>query len=166
VDEKTGGNPFFAIQFSRIGRRRGSARVRLRRSRPGGWTSITFAPRATPTTWWISWPESLKRLSATTQDALIQFACLGNVAEIAVLTLVHGETEQMVHGALREAVHAGLVVHLGSAYKFLHDRIQQAAYSLIPEVRRAEVHVRLGRALRSSMTADQFTEHLLRPRIS
>jgi len=47
-----------------------------------------------------------------------------------------------------------------SAYKFLHDRIQQAAYTLIPEEHRAEVHLRIGRVLRSSMTADELAEHL------
>ena len=31
----------------------------------------------------------LKRLPDTTQDALQQLACLGNIAEIATLTLVH-----------------------------------------------------------------------------
>src|ERR1700730_16872890 len=102
----------------------------------------------------------LKRFSAATQEALKELACLGNVAEIATLTLVHGETEEAMHAALWEAVHAGLVFREDSAYKFLHDRIQQAAYTLIPEERRAEVHLRIGRVLRASMTANQLAEHL------
>src|SRR6202022_2224437 len=78
----------------------------------------------------------------------------------ATLALVHGTTEQAMHAALWEAVHAGLVFREDSAYKFLHDRIQQAAYTLIPEEHRAEVHLRIGRALLASMTADGLAEHL------
>src|SRR6267378_679925 len=74
--------------------------------------------------------------------------------------LVHGDTEEATHEALREAVRAGLVVHQGRAYEFLHDRIQQAAYMLVPEDRRAEVHLRIGRVLLASMTADELAEHL------
>ena len=159
VHEKTGGNPFFAIQFFTALADEGL---------------LVFDPVAPAWQWDIDrmratshtdnvvdlMVEKLKRLSATTQEALKQLACLGNVAEIATLTLVHGETEEAMHAALWEAVHAGLVFHLDSAYTFLHDRIQQAAYSLIPEEHRAEVHLRIGRALRSSMTTDWLAEHL------
>src|SRR6476646_9484799 len=93
-------------------------------------------------------------------DTLAHLACLGNVADIATLAMVHGETEEAIHAALWEAVHAGLVLRKDSAYKFLHDRIQQAAYTLIPEERRAEVHLRIARVLLASMTADELAEHL------
>ena len=46
------------------------------------------------------------------------------------------------------------------SYAFLHDRIQEAAYALIPESERAEVHLRIGRALLASLTADGLAEHL------
>jgi PAS domain S-box-containing protein len=159
VQEKTGGNPFFAIQFFTA-----LAEEEL----------LSFDPVAPAWQWDINrirakrytdnvvdlMAGKLKRFAATTQEALKQFACLGNVAEIATLAMVHGETEEAMQAALWEAVHAGLVFREDSAYKFLHDRIQQAAYSLIPEEHRAVVHLRIGRVLLGSMTADELAEHL------
>src|SRR5712692_7782021 len=159
VQEKTGGNPFFAIQFFIALADEGL---------------LAFDPAASAWQWNIdrirakSYTDNvvdlmagkLRRFSSTTQEALKQLACLGNIAPTATLALVHVTTEEAMHAALWEAVHAGLVFHQGSAYKFLHDRIQQAAYSLIPEEQRAEVHLRIGRVLLASMTADELAEHL------
>ncbi|MDB5866399.1 MAG: multi-sensor signal transduction multi-kinase, partial [Betaproteobacteria bacterium] len=159
VHEKTGGNPFFAIQFFTALAEEGLLAFEpvtqtwkwdMNRIRAASYTDNVVELMA----------GKLRRLSASTQEALKQLACLGNIAEIATLTRVHGETAEAMHAALREAVHAGLVCRLESAYKFLHDRIQQAAYSLIPESQRAEFHLRTGRALLADMTADELAEHL------
>jgi PAS domain S-box-containing protein len=159
VQEKTGGNPFFAIQFLTT-----LSEERL----------LAFDPVAAAWQWNIdrirarSYTDNvvdlmagkLKRLSSATQDALKQIACLGNVAPIATLALVLGGTEEATHGALWEAVRAGLVLHQASTIRFLHDRIQQAAYSLIPDEHRAYIHLSIGRALLASMTADDLAEQL------
>ncbi|SEF09802.1 PAS domain S-box-containing protein [Rhizobiales bacterium GAS191] len=159
VHEKTGGNPFFAIQFFTALAEEGllafdpfvpAWQWDMDRIRAKSYTDNVVDLMA----------GKLKRFSATTQDALKQLACLGNVAPTATLALVHGTTEEATHAALWEAVRAGLVVHQDNAYKFLHDRIQQAAYSLIPDEQRAHVHLRIGRVLLASMTADQLAEHL------
>jgi predicted ATPase len=46
------------------------------------------------------------------------------------------------------------------SYAFLHDRIQEAAYALIPESARGQVHLRIGRELLASLTEDGLAEHL------
>jgi predicted ATPase len=159
VHEKTSGNPFFEIQFLTALNEDGllvfdsvapAWRWDIDRIRAKGYTDNVVDLMV----------EKLERLSASTQEALKQLACLGNVADVATLAQVYEQTEEAVHAALWEAVHAGLVLRQESAYTFLHDRIQQAAYSLIPEERRADFHLRIGRVLLTTMTPDQLTEHL------
>ncbi len=159
VQEKTGGNPFFAIQFFIALADEGL---------------LAFDPAARAWQWDMerirakSYTDNvvdlmagkLRRFSATTQEALKQLACLGNVASSATLAVVRGTTEEAIHAALWEAVRAGLVLHQESTLRFLHDRIQQAAYSLIPDEHRADIHLHIGRVLLASMTGDQLTEHL------
>jgi predicted ATPase len=76
------------------------------------------------------------------------------------LGVVFGQSEDEVHAALQEAVRAGLILRLEDSYAFLHDRIQEAAYALIPENERAEVHLRIGRVLLASLTEDRLAEHV------
>jgi len=89
VHEKTGGNPFFAIQFLSalaeeqllvFDRDVAAWNWNLTRIRAKGYTDSVVDLMV----------GKLKRLSDTTQEALEQLACLGNVAEIATLTLIYG----------------------------------------------------------------------------
>jgi len=159
IQEKTGGNPFFVIQFFVALADEGLLAFD-RVASAWQWNIDRIRAKSYADNVVDLMAGKLKRLSATTQEALKQLACLGNVAPIATLALVHGESEAAMHAALWEAVHAGLVVHQDNTCRFLHDRIQQAAYSLIPEAKRAEVHLRIGRVLLASMTADELAEQL------
>jgi predicted ATPase/signal transduction histidine kinase/ActR/RegA family two-component response regulator len=159
VQEKTDGNPFFAIQFLAALAEEGLLAFDPD-TRAWRWDMDRIHARSYSDNVVDLMAGKLKRLPAPTQEALKQFACLGNVAATDMLTRIHGGAEATIHAALWEAVHAGLVFRLDSGYKFLHDRIQQAAYSLIPEERCAEMHLGLGRVLLASMTPDQLPEHL------
>jgi predicted ATPase len=100
----------------------------------------------------------LTRLPAETHTALQQLACLGNVAETKMLAIVLGTSEEDVHAALWEAVRQELIERLAAAYRFTHDRVHEAAYSLIPEDRRAETHLLIGRLLVAQTPPEQREE--------
>jgi PAS domain S-box-containing protein len=102
----------------------------------------------------------LARLPTETQTALQQLACLGNITDINILSIVLGASEEGVHAALWEAVRQELIGHRTGAYRFIHDRVQEAAYSLIPEERRAEAHLLIGRLLVAQTPPEQQQESI------
>ena len=157
IHEKTAGNPFFAIQFiSDLNEER----------------LLTFDRGAGRWSWELeqinakSYTDNvvdlmvgkLNRLPAQTQKALQQLACLGNTAPAATFAIVHGTSEDEARSDVWEAVRQEYVFSLKSTYRFVHDRVQEAAYSLVPIESRATLHLRIGRLLAASTPMDRQEE--------
>ena len=51
-----------------------------------------------------------------------------------------------------------LVERLDNSYRFIHDRVHEAAYSLIPGASRAEAHLRIGRLLAAQTPPEEREE--------
>src|SRR6266849_4663599 len=146
IHDKTLGNPFFAIQFISalaeealltFDHSEGRWSWDLNRIHAKGYTDNVVDLLV----------GKLNRLSVETQNALQQLACLGNSADFTTLQMAYQESNEEMHGQLWEAVRAGLIFRSEDSYKFLHDRVQEAAYSLIPQESRAKAHLRIGRLL-------------------
>ncbi len=143
IHEKTTGNPFFAIQFISTLADEGLLTFDygegrwlwdLRRIHAKGFTDNVVELMI----------GKLNRLPIETQKALQQFACMGNSAGFEMLRMVYPGSIEDMHDALWEAVRSGLIFRGDDAYRFLHDRVQEAAYSQIAKGLRAEAHLRIG----------------------
>jgi PAS domain S-box-containing protein len=159
VHEKTAGNPFFTNQFISSLADEGMlvfdhAAARwswdLERIHAKGYTDNVVDLMV----------GKLTRLQAETHQALQQLACLGNSAETAMLSIVLGSSEEKVHAALWPAVRQELVERTPDAYRFVHDRVQEAVYTLIPEGERAAEHLRIGRLLAAQRPPEAIAEHV------
>jgi len=157
VHEKTGGNPFFAIQFISALAEEGLLRFdhdaacwrwELDRLHTKGYTDNVVDLMV----------GRLIRLPVRTQAALQQLACLGNVAEITMLSVVLGKSNDEARSDLWDAVRLELIEQQEQSYRFAHDRVQEAAYSLIPEPLRAEAHLLIGRLIVAHTPAEKRDE--------
>jgi predicted ATPase/transcriptional regulator with GAF, ATPase, and Fis domain len=157
IHDKTAGNPFFAIQFfsalaeeSLLTFDFGEGRWSwdLNRIHAKGYTDNVVDLMVA----------KLNRLPIETQKALQQLACLGNSAGFAMLGMVYQDSNEEMHGQLWEAVRTGLIFRSEDSYRFLHDRVQEAAYSLIPQELRAEAHLGIGMSMASHTPPDKLEE--------
>ena len=126
--------------------------------RDGLGTSIASTPSATPTTSSISWSSSSIACRPRPKRRFASLPASAPVRSSLCLRTVCETSQEDLHDSLWEAVRAGLVLRSEDSYAFQHDRIQEAAYSLIPEDARAEAHLRIGRLLLAHTPPDKREE--------
>ena len=157
VHEKTGGNPFFAIQFISSLADEGMVTLDHEAAR-WSWDLDRIHAKDYTDNVVDLMVGKLSRLPTQTQTALQQLACLGNVAEVTTLLIVLGTSDDQLHAIMWPAGRQELIERLAGGYRFIHDRIQEAAYSLIPTDLRASAHLRIGRLLVSHTPPEKRQE--------
>jgi histidine kinase len=163
VLDKTGGNPFFVIQVLKSLHHDGHIRF----DRDARTWRVDFAAvrRLHITDNVVDlMADRILRLGEPTQRVLRLAACVGNAFDLATLATVSEAIPVDCAGDLWPALEQGLVLADEQSYgvapdladgrpadqrrfRFLHDRVQQAAYALIPEAARPEMHLAVGRLL-------------------
>jgi PAS domain S-box-containing protein len=179
VCERTEGNPFFFIQFLDALHQEGLLR-RDAQDRAWHWDLDQIRAKNFADNVVELMVGKLSQLPVEVQQALRLAACLGNTFELRQLALVSARaghdveapgneaeasplqrlSQAEVEQQLAAAVRASLIVRIDGTGKFLHDRIQQAAYALIPDAERARVHLHIGRVLLANLPADELAEHV------
>ncbi|WP_437991540.1 AAA family ATPase [Sorangium sp. So ce145] len=159
---KTHGNPFFTIQYLESVCREGHLRFS---SETGAWRwNIADIQRMTVADNVVDlMVRRIQGLGEATQRVLKLAACIGNQFDLRMLALIHQKNRRATDEDLWGALDAGLVVPVDGEYgiarflddadedavtfKFLHDRVQQAAYKLLTEGEQERIHLELGRLM-------------------
>ncbi|RUR86525.1 serine/threonine protein kinase [Nostoc sp. PCC 7120 = FACHB-418] len=174
VYQKTQGNPFFTIQFL-YGLHEEECIIFNPAS--GYWQcDLTQVTQLALTDDVVEFTiRRLQRLPEATQQVLKLAACIGNRFDLETLAVVCEATPESVAADLWRSLQEGLVIPENSTYKFfqgkghdvetvdnisvsylfLHDRVQQAAYSLIPETLRQATHFQIGKLLLANVSPEE-----------
>ena len=171
--EKTQGNPFFVGQLLRNLHENGDIRYD-RGEGAWDWDIEQIRARGITDNVVVLMLQKLRTLAPATQELLALAAHLGNSFDLRQLVAVAGTDVVSTALALWPALQAGLVIPLNENYKFdhspaqlqaaryrfLHDRVQQAAYDLTPPEQRLPLQLRCGRLLLAGSTDADLDERL------
>lgn len=120
----------------------------------------------------------IEKLPDETQRILQLAACIGDVFDLSTLANAYGKSIAATFAPVWQAVEDGLLVPLDdnykvipaleaseeitlrSEFKFLHDRVQQAAYQLITEEKRGKLHYHIGKQLIEKLSEEEQKEHV------
>lgn len=140
---KTAGNPFFAVQL--LGVLYEERLIRFDTQRwAWRWTIADIEAKEITDDLVELVLAKLRRLPEQTLETLKIAASTGNEFSADLVATLCGKTNEQIRLELKPALVDGILLQRPSGYKFLHDRLVHAAYSLIPEDERPSLHRRLG----------------------
>jgi PAS domain S-box-containing protein len=155
VGEKTGRNPFFVLQFLTALYER-SLLTFDRKERSWSWDLARIEAEDVTDNVVELMTERVKRLGPETRSALMLAACVGSELHVGTLATLSRRTVDETHRDLWQALRDGLMIRAGDAYRFMHDRVRQAAYLTMPEALRAATHLEIGRVLLAAVKPDEL----------
>ena len=179
VYQKTQGNPFFTTQFLKGLQ---EDKLIVFNHSLGSWECDLVPVREAALTNDVVefMVGRLQKLPEATQAVLKLAACIGNQFDLLTLAVVRKASPAEVGADLWRALSEGFVMPVSETYKFfqgdgqeemememvavsyrfLHDRVQQAAYALIPEGQKQVTHLHIGRLLLQNLSLEEQDANL------
>jgi serine/threonine protein kinase len=155
IYKKCGGNPFFIVQFIKS-----LQEERLIHFENGRCIyDITKIQSKEDTDNVVDLMiKRIEQLPPSTQYLLNYAACLGKGFDINTLALIVRIDIGIVKQQIAELLSKGFLIHRDNQYSFPHDRIEQASYLTITEIRKRKIHHEIGTHLLRQVLSSELIQ--------
>ena len=151
IYKKTEGNPYFALAFVRSLVDKRLLKYSLREKR-WIWDEGKIKAEQISDNVLHLLSSRMTSFPEETQIALKILACFGiKVNDSVIKCLTTTPTYTNLQEWINQCIDEGLIKHMANQYHFVHDKVREAAYSLIPESSKKQFHYDLGMLLHSAM---------------
>lgn len=143
IHTKTKGNPFFISQFLKT--LYDDGQLHFDSDRKWTWDLSKIRELQATENVVTFMAEKLKELPEAALEVIQHCACIGNHFDTETLMVIGQRPVDEILSMIDTLMLAGLIISVDDHYRFYHDRIQEAAYSLLPKAEREEIHCRIGK---------------------
>ncbi|PJZ69662.1 serine/threonine protein kinase [Leptospira perolatii] len=186
---KTGGNPFFIGELLKQLSREDLVYFDLGSGKPGEgkwkWELAKIKDTEISDNVVELLINRIKKLSPQVQETLRLAACIGSNFDLALLRNILGSSYKDALNSIQETIHEELIVPIGESYRFAesfqeseenkeknlliaktiffrfqHDRVQQASYEMIPDAKKKEIRLKIGRILLSGTEGKELEDNI------
>lgn len=175
IMERTAGNPFFVKEILSHLYNEGFFRLKHHENGDGFWAYPPAKEIAAATSTSVNVVDfvvsKLKKLPRRAQEILRLASCIGSSFDLDTLAVIMQQTPYQLYMALSPAIQDNYIEPVSSLeiwveddthaemlvyhWKFIHDRVQQAAYALIDEEERQVVHGQIANLLLKSPQGEE-----------
>lgn len=168
--EKTQGNPFFLNQFLLELHEKD---LIIFQNNQWTWNALEIRSCEITDNVITFMVDKLQRLSSNTLEVIKVAACIGNPVPLHILAKSCQQNATQAAQNLWPALTEGLLLPMGAShhydiesqahkiqYRFVHDRVQQAAYSLVDKKELENLHYLIGHVLKESLPTDSLGRRL------
>ena len=159
VHAKTEGNPFFVNQFMK--RLYEDGKIYLTPKSGLKWDIEAIKKEKVTDNVVELMAEKIITLPKSSQEILKLCSCIGNRFELEMLSIIYDKSISETLADLNILIKESLISFYNDEYRFHHDRIQEAAYSLIDESKKEEMHHKIGNFLINHYNTDIIEKEIL-----